>query len=42
MDLIATLYLHVLVIDFLIQYSANGTWLTSVSMQEYVTSVWLL
>ena len=28
--------------DFLIQYSANGTCLTSVSMQEYVTSLWLL
>ena len=28
--------------DFLIQYSANGTCLTSVNMQEYVTSLWLL
>ena len=28
--------------DFLIQYSANGTCLTSVSMREYVTSLWLL
>ena len=28
--------------DFLIQYSANGTCLTSVSMQKYVTSLWLL
>ena len=31
-----------LLFDFLIQYSANGTCLTSVSMQEYVTSLWLL
>ena len=28
--------------DFSIQYSANGTCLTSVSVQEYVTSLWLL
>ena len=28
--------------DFLIQYSANGTCLTSVNMHEYVTSLWLL
>ena len=28
--------------DFLIQYSANGTCLTLVSMQKYVTSLWLL
>ena len=28
--------------DFLIQYAANGTCLTSVKMQEYVTSLWLL
>ena len=28
--------------DFLIQYSANGTCLTSVSIREYVTSLWLL
>ena len=28
--------------DFLIQYSANGICLTSVNMQEYVTSLWLL
>ena len=27
--------------DFLIQYSASGTCLTSLSMQEYVTSLWL-
>ena len=28
--------------DFLIQYSANGTCLTSLSMQKYVTPLWLL
>ena len=28
--------------DFLIQYSPNGTCLTSVSVQEYVTFLWLL
>ena len=28
--------------DFLIQYSANGTCLTSVSVQKYVASLWLL
>ena len=28
--------------DFLIQYSANGACSTWVSMQEYVTSLWLL
>ena len=28
--------------DFLIQYSTNGTCLTLVSMQKYVTSLWLL
>ena len=31
-----------LLFDFLIQYSANRTCLTSVSMQKYVTSLWLL
>ena len=29
-------------LEFLIQYSANGTCLTSVNIQEYVTSLWLL
>ena len=28
--------------DFLIQYSASGTCLTSVNMHKYVTSLWLL
>ena len=28
--------------DFLIQYSANGTCLTSGNMYEYITSLWLL